>query len=73
MGLPRVESLSGLHEFVLAYSEAPNSILVKNMKMIEFYQFIPITPISPRWANGCLGSLGLLLFLSPCCQHAKRV
>ena len=54
--------LADIRRVFLAYLEAPNSILVKNRKINRILlNCPPITPSSPRWANGCLGSLGLLL------------
>ena len=56
-----VEILADLRRVFLAYLEAPNSILVKNQKIIDFYEIPPIPPISPHWANGCLGSLAAVI------------
>ena len=48
----------------LTYLEVHSSILVKNPKNDRFFinfpifpDFFYISPIRPRWANGCLGSL----------------
>ena len=37
MGLPIVENLSGPQESIFSHLEAPNSILVKNKRISEFY------------------------------------
>ena len=62
MGLPIVEILSGLQESIFSLFRGPQ-LNSRKKNMVEFYLIIPIPPISPRWANGCLGSLGLLLFI----------
>ena len=62
MALPTAKSLSGLQEslFSLFRGLQLNSH-EKHMTLNS--QIPPMTPISPRWANGCLGSLGLLLWV----------
>ena len=63
MGLPIVENLSGPHESIFSLFRGPQFNSHKNIKNIEFYY--------PRWANGCLGSLGLLLFAWPRWQRTS--
>ena len=67
MGLPIVESLSGLQESVFSLFRAPQrNSRQKIKKKLNFIKLTPIPPISPRWANGCLGSPGLLLSDTAC-------
>ena len=44
MGLPIVERLNGLQERILASLEAPNSILVKNLKIDRVLLNYPHSP-----------------------------
>ena len=53
-----MENLSGPQESIFSLFRAPqlNSHEKKTLKLVELYEFLPIPPISPHWANGCLGS-----------------
>ena len=58
MSLPIVESLSGLQESIFTYLEAPNSILVKNLKIDRIllnYPNFPLAHVGPMAVWGPLG------------------
>ena len=62
MGLSVMQNFSGHQEIIFSLFRGPQlNSRKKSQKIIEFYYITPITPISPRWANGWLGSSGLLL------------
>ena len=48
MGLPIVESFSGLHDNVCSLFRNPNSGLVKRVQKMLNIHIFPIPPISPR-------------------------
>ena len=73
MSLPIVESLSGLQESIFSLFRGLQLNSRKNKKKTRILLNYPITPISPRWATGCLGSLGLLLFVKKLVQELLSI
>jgi len=55
-----------LRRVFLTYLEAPNSILVKKQKKCRILLNYPHFPISPRWANGCLGPWAAVILYMLC-------
>ena len=55
MGLPIVESLSGLQESIFSLFRSPQLHFGNKAKSCQNLLISQISPISPRWANGCLG------------------
>ena len=62
MQFSNVENLSGPQESFLAYSEAPNSILLKIKKNIPNFLKFPAFPLFPHVGPVAVWGLGLLLF-----------
>ena len=61
MSLPTVGNLSGLQESIFGLFRGPQLKSRKKSKNGRSVLNSSHYPVSPRWANSCLGSLGLLL------------
>ena len=51
---------------------SPQLHLGKNTRFVDFYEILQITPISPRWANGCLGPWAAATSVSELFLHPAR-